>query len=87
MSSGRSVGIVRLQTKSHGICLHCFLAEEYKSQSFSLCSFFHPSVTSSLFGPNILLSTVLRHLQSMKNAAFWDVTPRGSCKNRRFGGT
>jgi hypothetical protein len=22
-----------------------------------------------------------------KNAVFWDVTPRGSCKNRRFGGT
>jgi hypothetical protein len=24
---------------------------------------------------------------TMKNAVFWDVTPRGSCKNRRFGGT
>jgi hypothetical protein len=23
----------------------------------------------------------------MKNAAFWDVTPCGCCKNRRFGGT
>jgi hypothetical protein len=23
----------------------------------------------------------------MKNAVFWDVTPCGSCKNRRFGGT
>jgi hypothetical protein len=23
----------------------------------------------------------------MKNAGSWDVTPRGSCKNRRFGGT
>jgi hypothetical protein len=23
----------------------------------------------------------------MKNAVFWDVTPRGSCKNQRFGGT
>jgi hypothetical protein len=22
----------------------------------------------------------------MKNAVFWDVTPRGSCKNRCFGG-
>jgi hypothetical protein len=22
-----------------------------------------------------------------KNAIFWDVTPCGSCKNRRFGGT
>jgi hypothetical protein len=24
--------------------------------------------------------------QKLKNAAFWDVTPCGSCKNRRFGG-
>jgi hypothetical protein len=23
---------------------------------------------------------------SMKNGVFWDVTPCGSCKNRRFGG-
>jgi hypothetical protein len=23
----------------------------------------------------------------IKNAVFWDVTLRGSCKNRRFGGT
>jgi hypothetical protein len=23
---------------------------------------------------------------TMKNAMFWDVTPCGSCKNRRFGG-
>jgi hypothetical protein len=26
-------------------------------------------------------------LQQMKNGVFWDVTPCGSCKNRRFGGT
>jgi hypothetical protein len=24
---------------------------------------------------------------TMKNVVFWDVTPYGSCKNRRFGGT
>jgi hypothetical protein len=24
---------------------------------------------------------------TIKNDVFWDVTPRGSCKNRRFGGT
>jgi hypothetical protein len=27
------------------------------------------------------------HGVTMKNAVFWDVTPSGSCKNRRFGGT
>jgi hypothetical protein len=31
------------------------LGEEYKSRSFSLCSFLHSPVTSSLFYPNILL--------------------------------
>jgi hypothetical protein len=24
---------------------------------------------------------------TLKNAVFWDVTPFGSCKDRRFGGT
>jgi hypothetical protein len=24
---------------------------------------------------------------TMKNGVFWDVMPRGSCNNRRFGGT
>jgi hypothetical protein len=24
---------------------------------------------------------------TVKNAVFWDVTPRGSCKNLRLGGT
>jgi hypothetical protein len=24
---------------------------------------------------------------TMKNGVFWDITPCGSCKNRRFGGT
>jgi hypothetical protein len=24
---------------------------------------------------------------TMKSGVFWDVTPCGSCKNRRFGGT
>jgi hypothetical protein len=27
-----------------------------------------------------------RIYQMMKNGVFWDVTPCGSCKNRRFGG-
>jgi hypothetical protein len=38
------------------------------------------------------LRTKNRHLEIynlnciMKNAIFWDITPRGFCKNRRFGG-
>ncbi|PNF36818.1 hypothetical protein B7P43_G09612, partial [Cryptotermes secundus] len=34
------------------------LGEEYKLRSSSLCSFLQPPVTSSLFGPNILLNTL-----------------------------
>jgi hypothetical protein len=29
----------------------------------------------------------LRKALAVKNAVFFDVTPCGSCKNRRFGGT
>jgi hypothetical protein len=32
-------------------------------------------------------TTVLQTPFDMKNGVFWDVTPCGSCKNRRFGGT
>jgi hypothetical protein len=41
------------------------LGEEYKLCSSSSCSFLHPPVTPPLFGPNILLSTVLKHPWSM----------------------
>jgi hypothetical protein len=34
------------------------VGEQYKSLSYSLCSFLHSPVTSSLLAPNILLSTV-----------------------------
>jgi hypothetical protein len=34
------------------------LDEEFKLRSSSLCGFLQPPVTSSLFGPNILLSTL-----------------------------
>jgi hypothetical protein len=34
------------------------LDEEYKPCNFSLCSFLQPPVTSSILGPNILLSTL-----------------------------
>jgi hypothetical protein len=39
------------------------LGEEYKLWSSSLCSFLHPPVTSSLYGPNILLNTLLINTQ------------------------
>jgi hypothetical protein len=35
---------------------------------------------------SVLLLAVKKH-KNQKNCVFWDVMPRGSCKNRRFGGT
>jgi hypothetical protein len=37
------------------------LGVEYKSWSSSLCSFLHSPVTSSFFGPNVLLSTLFSY--------------------------
>jgi hypothetical protein len=41
------------------------LSEEYKLWSSSLCSFLQLPVTSSLFSPNILLSTLFRNILSL----------------------
>ena len=41
------------------------LGEEYRSLSSSLCSFLHSPVTSSLLGPNILLSTLFSNTLSL----------------------
>jgi hypothetical protein len=48
-------------------------------ESSSLTSVFGNSVTEECF--------TLKMFMCMKNGVFWDVTPGGSCKNRRFGGT
>jgi len=39
--------------------------EKYRSLSFSLCSFLHSSVTSSILGPNIFLSTLFSDTLSL----------------------
>jgi hypothetical protein len=41
------------------------LAVEYKLWSSSLCSFLQPAVTSSFYGPNILLITVFSNTFSL----------------------
>jgi uncharacterized Zn-finger protein len=51
-------------------------------------------LTSLLPYPSLNCSVTLSYVRledftavTMKNGVFWDVTPCGSCKNRRFGGT
>jgi hypothetical protein len=42
--------------------------KEYISLSSALCSFIHSAVTSSLLGPNILLSTVFSNTLSLSSS-------------------
>jgi hypothetical protein len=41
------------------------LGEQYKLWSSSLCSFLQPPITSSLFGPNVFLSTLFSNTLSL----------------------
>ena len=47
------------------VIIRMTFGEEYRSLSSSLCSFLHSAVSSSLLGPNILLSTLLSNTFSL----------------------
>ena len=49
----------------HNVITQKILHEEYRSLSSSLCSFHHSPVTSSLLGPNILLSILFSNTLSL----------------------
>ena len=44
------------------------LGEEYRTLSYSLCSFLHSPVTSSLLGPNVLLNTLFSNNLSLRSS-------------------
>ena len=44
------------------------LGEQYRSLSYSLCSFLQSSVTSSLLGPNIILNTLVSNTISLHSS-------------------
>jgi hypothetical protein len=44
------------------------LVKEYRSFSSSLCNFLHYPVTSSLLGPNTLLSTLFPYIFSLRSS-------------------
>jgi hypothetical protein len=48
-----------------GLIILIILGEEYKSRSSPLCNYLHYPVTSSLFGPNILLSILFSNSPSV----------------------
>jgi hypothetical protein len=49
-------------------------------------NFFLVRIPSSEISPHLVRFEVFTTV-TMKNGVLWDVTPCGSCKNRRFGGT
>jgi len=63
---------IRVTCPAHPILLdfitRTILGEEYRSLSSSLCSFLHFLVTSSLLGPNILVSTLFSDTLSLRSS-------------------
>ena len=61
--------LIRAERSAHLILLNfitwTIIGEEYRTISSPLCSFFHSLVTSSLLGPNILLSTLFSNTLSL----------------------
>ena len=47
---------------------HTILGKEYRSLSYSLCSFLHSLVTSSLLGSNILLNTLFSNTLNLRSS-------------------
>jgi hypothetical protein len=60
------------------------LGEEYKLWSSSSCSFLHPPVTSSLFGPNILLNTLFSHILHIYWAELVESATNSGTQPREF---
>ena len=63
---------IRATCSAHLILLdyitRTILGEEYRSLGSSLCSFLHSPLTSSLVGPNILLSTLFSNTFSLRSS-------------------
>jgi hypothetical protein len=56
--------------------------EQYRSLRFSLCSFLHCPVTSSLLGPNILLSTLFSNTHSLRSSLNMSDKVSHTCKKQ-----
>ena len=63
---------VRAKCPAHLIVLdfitRTILGEQYRSLSYSLCSFLHSPVTSSLWEPSILLNTLFTNILSQRSS-------------------
>ena len=68
----------------HNLTTRTTRGEQYRSVSSSLCSFLHSTVTSSLFGPNILLNTLLSNILSLRSPSMWATKFHTHTKNRHI---
>ena len=63
---------IRATCNAHVILLdlitRAVLGEEYRSLRYSLCSFLHSPLTSSLLGPNILLNTLCSNTLNLRSS-------------------
>jgi len=63
---------IRALCQAYLILLHFMtrkiLVEEYRSLSYSTCSFLHSLVTSSLLGPNILLNNLFTNTLRLRSS-------------------
>jgi hypothetical protein len=91
ISGSGSVGILGLRTKDKGVCLFLLFISRQGAcpKSRFPASGYNPHCISRT---HISLEEIAKledviNKVILKNAAFWDVTPCGSCKNRRFIGT
>ena len=52
----------------HNFITHTIMGEKYKSLSYSLCSFLHYGLTSSLLGPNVLLNILFPSTLNLRSS-------------------
>jgi hypothetical protein len=65
----------------------CPIAYAYHSQSFPSIVFSNRIIYKSKHIISAVLELWVSYLSYLYSGVFWDVTPCGSCKNQRFGGT
>jgi hypothetical protein len=79
----RQVAVAQSVLFARGLRAMQFVCLELVSEVLHITSMLHIDISNYL---NIARFVVFMAV-TIKDGVFWDVTPCGSCKNRRFGGT
>jgi hypothetical protein len=73
--------------KIYALTFHAFNTTAEANRDGALCPTAWLDCANEFCNTPFLVTDDVFTAVPMKNAVFWDVTPCGSCKNRRFGGT